>query len=198
MKFKELLALVGDSPVFSSTVLLAGAVAPPQIQSQLTRWKNSGKILQLRRGLYPIAPLFHRNPPHSFVVANHLQRASYVSLHSALSFYHLIPEVVSVCTSVSTGRPEQVDTPLGRFSFRHIRPQLLFGFQMTDLGSQQAFLATPEKALLDLVYLTPHGDSPAFLQSLRLQHLDFLDPSELKAASRSLWLSENPARCSGN
>jgi hypothetical protein len=41
--------------------------------------------------------------------------------------------------------------------------------------AQWAYLARPEKALLDLVYLTPKGEGPAFLNTLRLQNLDLLD-----------------------
>ena len=41
---------------------------------------------------------------------------------------------------------------------------------------QQAFVATPEKALLDLVYLAPEGDTPTYLQELRLQNMAQLDP----------------------
>jgi len=46
-------------------------------------------------------------------------------------------------------------------------------------GGQKAFLATPEKALLDLIYLHPGADSPAYLAELRLQHLERLDLDEL-------------------
>ena len=43
----------------------------------------------------------------------------------------------------------------------------------------EALLATPEKALLDLVYLEPDADSPAYLDELRLQNMDGLDVKEL-------------------
>jgi len=50
-----------------------------------------------------------------------------------------------------------------------------------DLGSgQRAFLATPEKALLDLIYLHPGTDSPGYLRELRLQNLEQLNLDELK------------------
>jgi hypothetical protein len=52
--------------------------------------------------------------------------------------------------------------------------------------SQYAFVATPEKALLDLAYLHPRADDPAFLQELRLQNLERLDLAQLRAlADRS-------------
>ncbi|MFN2132061.1 MAG: hypothetical protein ACK2VD_16140 [Anaerolineae bacterium] len=41
-------------------------------------------------------------------------------------------------------------------------------------------MAWPEKALPDLVYLQPGGDSPGYLQELRLQNLDHLDLDRLQ------------------
>lgn len=42
-------------------------------------------------------------------------------------------------------------------------------------GKQRAFVAAPEKALLDLIYLQPGGDSPVYVGELRLQALERLD-----------------------
>jgi predicted transcriptional regulator of viral defense system len=180
MEYNSLLKLIGDDPVFESSLLLAGMINPKIVRLQLSRWVNSGRIFQLRRGLYSIAPPYQKIKPHPFLVANRLQRSSYVSLQSALAFYGLIPETVNITVSITTGRPERLSTPLGTFDYRHVKPNLLFGYRMTDLGGQEAFVATPEKALLDLVYLTPGGDLQNFLQGLRLQNLDRLDPDALK------------------
>ena len=179
MEFDSLLTIIRNDPVFESSLLLAGNVDPNLIRVQLSRWVKTGKILQLRRGVYTIAPPYQKNNPHPFLIANHLQKASYVSLQSALSFHGLIPEVVNIITSVSTGRPERLETPLGTYEFRHIKRELLFGYQMTELGGQSAFVATPEKALLDLIYLQPGGDSTAYLRELRLQNTEKLDKSLL-------------------
>lgn len=175
MEYDTLLQLVGDDPIFESSLLLAGNVDPKLVRIQLSRWVNAGKIYQLRRGLYSIAPPYQKRQPHPFLAANALQKASYVSLQSALSFYGLIPEVVNITTSVSTGRPERLETPLGTFEFRHIKTELLFGYQMIDLGGQNALVASPEKALLDLIYLQPGGDSNAYLKELRLQSSEKID-----------------------
>ena len=183
MEFNSLLKLIGDEPIFESSILLAGDVDPKLIRIQLSRWIKAGKIYQLRRGLYSTAPPYQRQQPHPFLVANHLQKASYVSLQSALSFYGLIPEVVNITTSVSTGRPERLDTPLGTFEFRHIKTELLFGYRMTELGEQSALIATPEKALLDLIYLQPGGGSLAYLKELRLQNTEKLDKDLLRRQS---------------
>jgi predicted transcriptional regulator of viral defense system len=175
MKFNHLLKLVDDEPVFESSLLLAGDVDPMQVRLQLTRWVRSGHVLQLRRGLYAIAPPYQKQQPHPFMIANRLQRASYVSLQSALAYYGLIPEMVTIITSVSTGRPERLSTPLGLFDFRHIKPDLLFGYQMLDMGGQNTLVAVPEKALLDLVYLQPGVNTSTYFHELRLQNIDRID-----------------------
>jgi predicted transcriptional regulator of viral defense system len=181
MKFEHLLELVGDEPIFESALLLAGKVNPKAMRLQLSRWTKSGRLYQLRRGLYTIAPPYQKIRPHPFLIANHLQRASYISGQSALSLYGLIPDVVQLITSVTAGRPEFLETPLGVFEYRHIKSELLCSYRMIELGNaQQALVATPEKALLDLVYLQPGGDTPEYLHELRLQNLDRLDMDQLR------------------
>ena len=181
MRFEDLLEVVGDEPLFETGLLLAGDVDPAGVHRQLSRWVRAGRLDQLRRGLYTVSPPFQRVRPHPFLVANRLVPGSYVSLQSALANVSLIPESVPVTTSVTTGRPGRWDTPLGNYLFRHIQPDFLTGFRRTPLmGGMEALLATPEKALLDLVYLEPDGDSPAYLAELRLQNMDVLDLSELR------------------
>jgi predicted transcriptional regulator of viral defense system len=175
MEFDSLLKLVGDDPVFESSLLFAGNINPQIVRLQLSRWVKSGRIYQLRRGIYSIAPPYQKIKPHPFLVANLLQKASYVSLQSALSYCGLIPEVVNFTTSVSTGRPEKLETPLGIYEFRHLKTDLLFGYRMANLGDQSAMVATPEKALLDLIYLQTGGNSTAYLNELRLQNTEQLD-----------------------
>lgn len=184
MEFESLLKLISDDPVFESSLLLAGNVDPKLIRIQLSRWVKTSKIYQLRRGLYSIAPPYQKNTPHPFLVANHLQKASYVSLQSALSYFGLIPEVVNTITSVSTGRPERLETPLGTYEFRHVKTEFLFGYQKVEIGKQSVFVATPEKALLDLIYLQPGGDSTAYLKELRLQNTEKLDKELLLKQAR--------------
>lgn len=208
MKFAEVAEIVGHEPVFEPGLLLAGDVDLAGLQRQLSRWVHAGRLLQLRRGLYALAPPYEKVVPHPFLVANRLVRGSYVSLQSALAHYGLIPEHVPVTTSVTTSRPGRFETPLGSYEFRHVQVELLRGFRLLSLGGEQeALAATPEKALLDLIYLEPAGDSAAYLGELRLQNLEALDlaalqreadlsgkPKLLRAAERLAELAEAEAR----
>ena len=180
MKWNELLLLLRGEPIFHSSLLLSGTESTTNMRRQLTRWVDAGHLLQLRRGVYVVAEPYRKQEPHPFNVANRLKAASYVSLQSALSHYGFIPEHVPTVTSVTTGRPEALDTPLGSFLFRHIDKRLFFGYQsIATPDGRGAFAATPEKAILDLVYLTPGGDSIAYLNELRLQKLEDLDEQRL-------------------
>jgi len=182
MKFDTLLAIVEGETVFETGFLLAGDVDPADVHRQLSRWVRSGRLHQLRRGLYAVAPPFRRVAPHPFLVANRLVRGSYVSLQSALAFHGLIPEHVPVTTSVTTGRPQRRENPFGSFEYHHVTPALLDGYRLETLtGGQEALVASPAKALADLVRLVPGADSPAYLSELRLEGLDRIDPAELEA-----------------
>lgn len=187
MEFSELLGIVQDEPVFDTGLLLAGDVDRRDIRRQLSRWKKAGKVYQLRRGMYSLAPPFQKIKPHPFLIANRLLPASYVSLQSALAYNGMIPEYVSVTTSVTTDRPDELETPLGVFDYRHIQLNFFGGFNWVDLGEKQhAFIASPEKALLDLVYLQAGGDTPDFLAELRLNNLERLDWQHIGRLARSI------------
>lgn len=180
MEFTRLLEIVGDEPVFGTDLLLAGDVDTKDVHRQLSRWVNVGRLYQLRRGLYALAPPFQRIKPHPFLVANRMVRGSYVSQQAALAHYGLIPETSPVVTSVTTGRPIRWEMPLGVYAYRHVKPDMFFGYRLVEISpGQRAFIATPEKALLDLSYLHAGGDEPAYLLELRLQNLDRLDLAAL-------------------
>jgi predicted transcriptional regulator of viral defense system len=188
MEFEKLVTITQNEPVFETGVLLAGDVDPNHIRRQLTRWTNAGRIIQLRRGLYALAPPYRKVKPHPFTVANRMVPGSYVSCQSALSYYSLIPEYTPSVVSVCSSRPRTWDTPLGTFIFRHVQRKYLFGYGLREVSdTQQVVIAAPEKALLDLIYLTPGGDSEEYIQSLRLQNLDQLEEVELEKYAEGFW-----------
>jgi hypothetical protein len=103
-------------------------------------------------------------------IAGRLRRPSYVSLQSALAFHGAIPESVAVTTSVTTGRPGRWETRFGDFRYRHVHPDLFWGYRQIDLGDGEAgHVALAEKALLDLFHLTAGPIRAAFVCELRLE-----------------------------
>ena len=180
MKFEDLIDNVAGLPCFTTRFLAAGGNLA-QIRLQLSRWVQGGRLIRLHKGLYSLAEPYRKIKPEPFSIANSLKFASYVSLQSALAWYGLIPEFVPVVTSVATGRGRLIETPMGRFDFRHINKSFFWGYQQIELtDGQKAFIARPEKALLDLVYLTPGGDNQEFIEELRLGNLEQIDKVVLR------------------
>lgn len=181
MKSGDLTSRVPENGIFRTGQILAGEKSPADVRSQLSRWVRSGRIIQLRRQVYALAEPYRKSAPHPFAVANALRRSSYVSLQSALAYYGMIPEYVPVVTSVTTGRPEEITNPLGRYQFRHVGVGLFRGFADVEVSpGQRVLMATPQKALVDLLYLTPHSDEVALLKELRLQRSRAFDAAALR------------------
>jgi len=182
MRYAQLLNLMGDEPLFETSLMAEQEPSPYHAQRRLVDWTKTGKVVPLRRGLYALPRPLRQVEPHPFVVANRLVPNSYISLEMALRHYNLIPEHVAVVTSVTTGRPGAWGNEFGRFLYRHIHPRYFFGMTRERVAQgQTVIIAYPEKALLDLIYLRKRGDDPAFIRSLRLQNLDTLDMERLRA-----------------
>ena len=170
MRFEDLLKIVGKVPVFSST-LVADQTDSPDIHRQLVRWRDAGKIIQIRRSLYSLAEPYRMSEPHTFFIACQIKPDSYISLQSALAFHGIAGEPKEV-QSITIRNPKLITTPLGTFRFRQIKKNLYGGYVTVDVGEgQQVNVAGPEKALLDLLYLYPYSDNPETWK--RLDILDF-------------------------
>jgi len=184
MKWQDLLNLLGNVTLFESSMLVAGKDSPAEVRRQISRWVASGRLSQLRRGLYALAQPHARERPDPLALASRLHRPSYVSLQSALAYHGVIPEAVPVVTSVTTGRPRRFRTPFGEFVYRHVHPGLFWGYEEVSLGpGQPSYVALPEKALLDLLHLTPGTVRRRFLIELRFSSGQ-LDPVRLEQFAR--------------
>jgi len=180
MKWRDLLELTGGRPLLDASALLAGSDSPSEIRRQLSRWTTSGRLTQLRRGLYVLAAPYACASPGLLAVAARMRRPSYVSLQSALAYHGVIPESVPTVTSVTTGRPGGWETELGHFVYRHLKPSLFWGYRQVDIGGgSHAYIALPEKALLDLFYFTSGPIRKALVRELRLAP-DMLDCRRLR------------------
>ncbi len=104
---------------------------------------------------------------------------SYVSLQSALFHHGLISQIPSVIYAVSPARTRTYRTPLGTVSVHRVRPSFFFGYGSRGKGGGK--IASPEKALVDFLYLSP-GRSGLFRE---LPELD-LPPGFKASAARKI------------
>lgn len=156
------------------------------LHNQLSRWNKQGLLVQLKKGVYLLNPDDRAINPSKFFLANQLVFPSYVSLESALAYYHIIPESVHQITSVTTGKTSRHISPEGMFVFRHVKRSLFFGFDaVRDERGFETLLASPEKALLDFLYLNQARFSPTdsdiFVESYRFNGREVIRPARLRA-----------------
>jgi len=116
---------------------------------------SSGEIIRLKPGLYMLEQALRASEAHPFVVAAALHFPSHVSLQSALSFHGLILEAVYQVSSVTMDRSRTFATPLGTFTFQRVPMDIpRAGVRAVQISRDQwAFVATPVRAIADLVYL---------------------------------------------
>lgn len=138
-----------------------------------TRWCKQGLLVRLRRGWFAF-PEMLKAPDFARYVASRIYKPSYISMQTALSFYGMIPEVVTDITSVSTLKTAEFTNEFGAYSYRTVKPELFFGFELRKMQDGRTIpFATPEKALLDFLYLYPEYNAAAMMLDLRLDE-DFL------------------------
>ena len=90
MYFQQMAPLLVNLPLFESGHLYASTSNPQQVQRQLADWVRAGKIVQLRRGLYTVAPPYQSEHPHSYFLdverlTAYVERAGKPKLRRALS-----------------------------------------------------------------------------------------------------------------
>jgi predicted transcriptional regulator of viral defense system len=141
---------------------------PDFSRDNLVRWTRRGYLVKLRKGLYAF-PEFRNVEGAAAYFAGRMYRPSYVSLHTALSFYGAIPEAIVQITSVTSLKTASFRNAFGEFSFKSVRENLMFGYAPKPVGEGLfAPFATLEKALVDLLYLYPAYNSETELLELRL------------------------------
>lgn len=159
----------------------ARAFFPSFDRNNLSRWAKNGLLVKLRQGWYAFPELLQR-VDFARYIAGRIYRPSYISLHTALSIYGIIPEAVASINSVTTLKTAEFQNEFGQFTYQSVKPELFFGYKPLTLPANKTivnapemswFIAHPEKALLDLLYLYPFYDNEAELEQLRLDE-DFM------------------------
>lgn len=161
-------------------------------RNKINKFLRSGALLRVKKGLYIFGAEARREAYHLEVLANLIYGPSAISLEYALSYYGLIPERVYTITSITNKRSKHFSTPVGKFDYYYLNTEkYAIGITCQQLDAQHSILiATPEKALADILLLT----SPKialknkeqleqyFFEDLRIEPSSFLDlnPSLMK------------------
>lgn len=116
----------------------------------LGRLETKGLVKKMMRGLWALTQ-DRRFNPYFLVPFLEPSHTCYVSFISALHIYGVIGQIPQIITVASTAHTKKIRTPVGVYELHQIAPSFFSGF---DWHSSRNFLiATPEKALVDCLYL---------------------------------------------
>ena len=133
----------------------------------LSRWVKKGYIAKLRQDWYAFSELQQVHDMARFI-AGKIYSPSYISLHTALSIYGIIPEAVTQITCVTTNRTTSYNNSFGQYHYQTVKPDLFFGYKQVSLSRGGSYLiAEPEKAIVDLLYLYPQFNTAEAMRELR-------------------------------
>lgn len=136
------------------------------LASQLTAYKSPRQkiielekgsfIIRLKRGLYVVSPKISGKLLSTELIANHIYGPSYVSMESALRYYGLIPEKTYNIDSMTIKRGRNFDNVIARFKYTYC-PSRYYAIGITQVTKEgfSFLIASPEKALCDLIIYTP-------------------------------------------
>lgn len=145
---RETRSLVFTTREFSALANISMTFA----SQMLRRLAAKGRITRIYQGLWADTqnPLFNAYKVTPFLTRPH---PAAVSLLSALHLHGMVEQIPQVIYVVSTAPTRKVKTPVGDFSIHQIAPDFFTGY---DYYRQEGgfLIASPEKALVDCLYLS--------------------------------------------
>jgi len=176
MKFDTFLQNFGENAVIDSSSFVLLNEKLVDIRRQVSGWVKKGYLLQLKKGVYVFSDNYRKISLSQRFIANYLVLPSYLSLEYALGFYDLIPEKVTVYSSVTTKKTQTFTNTLGKFEYCSLKESLFFGYAKTASENQDFFIALPEKAILDFFYFrTEVKGAFGEFEAFRFQNLENLN-----------------------
>jgi hypothetical protein len=143
------------TPEVTTTMLMGALSDYEDVRGKISSLSKKGLIKPIKQGVYLTHEDLGFRPYSKEILAHLIYGPSYISLETALSSYGFIPERVTVTTSICQGRGKSFTTPVGEFEYHHIKKSIYaMGVQLKEVfkGSFCQY-ATPEKALLDFIYI---------------------------------------------
>jgi predicted transcriptional regulator of viral defense system len=128
----------------------------------LRSMEEAGLARRLRHGLWAL-----HTDIDPFTLAPYLTAPfpAYISFWSALARHDMIEQIPRQISVASLDRTRRLTTTIGTYSIHHLAPELFDGYR----GSEESgYLATPEKALFDTVYVRAPRGARIFLPELSL------------------------------
>ena len=148
---------------------LADGLSLSAAAKRLKRLSDKDRLTRVTRGIWANTghPYFH---PLSCVPYLLGKEQGYVSFLTALHLHGVISQIPKTIQVATTGRGRSLDSPVARFEFFQIKPELMRDGVDWSESQLPYLIAGPEKALVDTLYLSTRKNR----RFARLPELDLL------------------------
>mgnify|MGYP000078395196 FL=1 len=169
MKLQELNKI---SKLYFGTADIARAlgISPASAKVSASRYVKLGALVRIKNNMYVLREVWNAaGREEKFVFANLGQTPSYISLMTALDYYQITTQIQrDFFESIAVKRTKEIKVDDSLFRYSKITSTLYFGFKK----EKDFFIATPEKALLDAIYLMSYGRYALDMSTLDTDKLD--------------------------
>lgn len=135
-------------------------LAKNSLKVAVYRLIKKGLLTKIKRGIYQLT--FSQIDVRK--IANQLYYPSYLSFESALSQYGILSQIPYSQTFATPKRSKKIILWETQIEYRQLQTELFFGYVLTG----GLYLAEPEKALLDQLYLVSRGKTTLNIEELDL------------------------------
>jgi len=127
------------------------------------RLVKSGDLYRLKKNIYTL----DNSPQNIQKIANLIYFPSYLSFESALALYGILNQIPYTSTFATKLKTKKIDLGEQTIEYHQLLPNLFFGYTL----EKDLFIALPEKALLDQLYLVSLGKAKLDWDELNLHEL---------------------------
>ena len=139
-------------------------VPASSLKVQLSRWCKQGIFIRLTKGIY----VPYNAKVDTQKVANQVYYPSYLSFESALNYYGILSQIPYTLTFATRKKSKKLVLKDTQVEYTQLANRLFFGYTLEN----GIYLATPEKALMDTIYLISKGKRTLNLEELYLKDID--------------------------
>lgn len=168
MEFYSFEERMRNYPVFSASEVKTVFFDQKNILVQVAFWLKKGYLKKIKHGLYVLAKNSGDIDP--MLLAGKIYAPSYLSLEFALNYYGIIPDIPGTYTSVTSRTTKYFKNPFGNFTYQKIKAEIFTGYETKTEKNVSFNIATPEKALVDYIYLNKNKlkEEAAFWREMRI------------------------------
>lgn len=168
MDFYEFTKKIKNYPVFTASEAKSIFFDQKNIIIQIAFWLKKGYLKKVKSGVYVLSEI--ENEINPMILAGKIYDPSYLSMEFALNYYGIIPDIPGTFTSITSRTTKYFKTSFGNFTYQKVKPSFFFGYETFTEKNVSFNIATPEKALVDYLYMNKNKvkDDPDFWREMRI------------------------------